>query len=408
MPVPLPLRLVASGAADRIVPPARDAADSESRRAEHAAGVDSFLRVTGRDSTAPSAATGGAANRLARDRLAANRAALDRLVALGLFGPAEPDRFVIYRITAGDRSQTGVVCGIRTADFANGRVRAHEQIHPERAADLADYYAEVGVQSNPIVLAHQPAQQTIDIVRAIAARRRADVTVTDRDAAQAAFIRQEIWAVDDETEQRRLAAALAGGTRYLIDGHHRAAAAIASAERAGPGSADLALCVIFPAAELTNLPHHRSLRHPDGPLAILRHLEAITEVRPVESPGTSIDGDELLLRGATTWWSIRTIPSPGDAPALAVLDPFRLERLVARIRTADPAFGDRLEIRYLPGGIDLGTLATTTDRSSELLVAMRPVAIDQLLAVADAGLTMPPKSTYFVPKLRSGLFVRQL
>lgn len=398
---PLPLRLVDDAWADRVPSPAHDSLTPDQRRATLVANPDSYLAITRsvEDLGPPSDEAGPVGS---DTLLELSRASLDRLLDRGAFGGVRPDRFYVYQLEARGHVQTGVVGGVSTAAFAHGDVRVHEQVHHERAAHLARHLAVVGVQSSPIALAHLRLPAVVDIIDDTMGSTPPVLEVR----SEPGFV-QRVWPVDPD-RSAELVTLFSPEPLYLIDGHHRGAAAVEHRRLVGPGTADHVLCALFPVDQLTNFAFHRVLpgrigRHSTVESFARRHdLRRLDRrPRPEELAATEV----ALFDGAAGGWSGMEAPTVANlAPALRDLAPSRLAHQF------DMAFGDAWHdvVAYRPGVLPLDRIVAETAERSDVLFVLEPISLDQLIAVADKGLTMPPKSTYFDPKVRSGLFLRHL
>ncbi len=341
--------------------------------------------------------------------LAMCRASLDRLVDAGAFDAERDAQFFVYQLTSGRHLQTGLVGGVATADFVTGKVHVHEQVHHRRAAHLARHLAVVGVQSSPIAVAHKPISGVRDI---LATSMDGQQPILELEA-EPGFV-QRIWPVDP-AHSAPLVAELRDQPLYLIDGHHRGAASIEYRRLVGPGNADMTLCALFPTDELANFAFHRVLPATIGSQSTVDALTTV-DARSIDRPTEVIvaNGEIALFDGRSQrWWAIAA-PSVGDvAPSLADLAPTRLADRFDTAFGAFPANGIeghswRDLIRYRPGVLPLDQLTAEAVERNDVLFMLPALSIDELIDVADAGLAMPPKSTYFDPKVRSGIFLRHL
>ncbi len=395
---PLRLRLVNQSWADRVSSPAHDALTPADRRAHIALNPDSYMAVTrGLEDVLPGEA------HTPEDLLGQGRLALDRLRQSGAFAAERKDEFYIYRLEVGSLSLTGIVAGVSVSDYIAGRVRIHEHVKANRALHLANHLDVVGVQSSPIAMAHRPNPAIADLTAALTeAAPLIKVTLPDG-------LTQSVWAVTDPNSHSILESAFRSESLYLIDGHHRAAAAATFRAASGPGLADWMLSAIFPADELFNAPHHRILR-PQGGVA--EALEAIGRKRRLrlcsQEEVSNRGADEIGLLAEGQWYCLTLPLNEGSATPeqlLANLDPSRFQdQVVGPVFHLDPAVGDR-SLGYMAGNRSLQGLEEAVG-AGEMLALMRDVPIDTLLKASDSGLIMPPKSTYFQPKIRSGVFLR--
>lgn len=395
---PLRLRVVQRAWAERVASPAHDALTADDRRAHLAFNPDSYMAVTrGLEDVEPGEATS------AEDLLRQGRAALDRLRQNGAFCSERGNDFYVYRLAERDTSLTGIVAGVSVADYIAGRVRIHEHVKANRAIHLANHLDVVGVQSSPIAMAHRPNTAISEIIeRATAAEPLLQFVLPDG-------LEQSVWVIADADDHQTMRSALDNEPLYLIDGHHRAAAAATFRTAAGPGMADWMLSAIFSTDELINAPHHRLLRPAGGVEEALRVIGRRFRVRHCSSE--EIDdrsASEVALYGAGQWYLL-DLPLEGGSDAasiLADLDPSRFQaQVISPLFRIDPE-GDDPALSYLAGRRELGELEQVADDQAGLLAVMRHVPVSALAAAADANLVMPPKSTYFEPKVRSGVFLR--
>lgn len=395
---PLRLRIVQPSWAERVSSPAHDALTPGDRRAHLAFNPDSYMAVTrGLEDIPPGDFTS------ADDLLDSGRAALDRLRQNGAFSNERGDDFYVYQLTDGGVSMTGIVAGVSVADYIAGRVRIHEHVKANRAIHLANHLDVVGVQSSPIAMAHEPNPAIATVIeRAMNSEPLLDFSLPDG-------LRQAVWAVTNTGDHDTMRSVLDDHPLYLIDGHHRAAAAATFRTAAGPGMADWMLSAIFSTDELVNAPHHRVLRPSGGIEEALRAIGRNLRVR--RCTATEIehrDPSELALYSAGQWYAL-DLPFNGGEDAQSLLDdldPSRLQtQVLAPLFRIDPE-GDDATLAYLAGQRSIAELEKAVDDQAGLLAMMRQVPVSALVAAADAGLVMPPKSTYFEPKVRSGVFLR--
>lgn len=406
---PVGLRLVRPEWVDEVPAPPEDALSPDARRRHLADHPRSYLSVTRSpndllESEMPSA-DDGPPDLLAHS-LQLSRASLEGLLAEGIFGPEEPPALYLYQLEAGGHRQTGLVCGVPTADYDIGRIRVHERYNRDRADLLARHLATVGAQSNPIVMGFESSERFGAV---------ADRVAKDPPRLEVAgpSLRQRLWAITDQADVESMVGSLADLPFYLIDGHHRAAAA--SAHRATAADSDhLMLAALFPVDQLRNLAFHRIL-HPVDPHQLLSWLEQQTSLRRASTPRevVSRSDDEIALAvgqsdGAPQWWLV-TLPRPvAGRDHWLDIDPVRLARHVLRpALDIDEATSDP-RLSYRPGADDEAAVTQLRLDDGQVACWMRPVPMQTLLEVSDRGETMPPKSTYFQPKAQAGLFLRSV
>ncbi len=390
---PIPTRLVSAHLAPRVVTPAYDTLTSTARRRILATEPLSFLHAM-RSPDEYEPGTG-------LDRILADaRAGLDRLLATDAFGPLDPEAVFVYRLTepSGHR-QTGVVGGVHVDDALEGRIRPHESTLVDKEERLAAYLETMGVASSPIALTHRPRRPLTDLVHEVTHRPVA-LRVTGDDG-----VRQEVWTVTDP----RLREALVGEVRaidtsYLIDGHHRLAA-VRRIHRRDPNR-NRFLTVLFPSDELRVVSFHRAIRSPtldeEAVVAELRCLADLTEV----AAGTE---DLPPAEGVVTVLTRRHAFEVHLPPASGTVDDLDVVRVQRHL--LGPVFGITDErsdprISHLPGVEPVSWYRRQIEAGSfDAVVLLHPMSVETMIAAADSGATLPPKSTWFAPKPRSGVFL---
>jgi uncharacterized protein (DUF1015 family) len=400
---PTVARLIRPEWALRVPSPAHDLLTPADRRRYLTEHPDSFLTVTrGPEDVLP----GGEWD--SSWAVAESRRSLQRLLGAGAYDELGPSALYLYRLSvegeSGAHAQIGIVGNIAVDDYEQGVIRVHEQVHDARARHLADHLEGLRIQSSPIALAHRTDPGLSALVAEITAR-----TVPVLDFVSPDGLRQQVWRVDDPVPVDQLRQALADAPLYLIDGHHRAAAAAEHRRRCPGPEADWMLSAIFPAVELRSQAFHRVLHHLDHG-RLLADLNRAFPVRSDVGVGAVLarGPDELALLTGATWHLVDLGPREAgdDDNELAGLDTVRLERQILEplLHLSTRVPGDRLTYRVGdPDGVELTAWRTG---AGEALWLMRPVPIDLVLASADAGHVMPPKSTFFQPKARSGVFLR--
>jgi uncharacterized protein (DUF1015 family) len=308
--------------------------------------------------------------------------------------------FYAYRMIADGHVQTGVAAAGSIAAYRVNRIRRHEHTRPDKELDRARQIAAVGAHTGPVLLAHPPDPAIAAcLAKACRGEPLADAPTDDG-------TRHQIWRIAEPAATAAIIAAFeAMPAIYIADGHHRSAAA---ARVAGThGGNGRFLVVSFPSDQMRILDYNRIVRDLNGHSAddLLRALErdftAASEPRPVRParPG------EFGMYLAGRWYRLAPHPAP-DEP-LAPVDRLDVSRLSRRI--LEPLFGiddPRTDPRidFVGGGRGLDELARRVDSGGfAVAFALYPTALADLMAVADAGLVMPPKSTWFEPKLADGL-----
>ena len=385
--------------AHRVVAGAYDAKTPAERRAIVDSNPDSYFGVTrSREDLADGDDISD------EDLLGLGAATLTRLLDADAFDPTGRPSFFSYRLDFGDHSQTGVVGALHLDGLRDGRVLTHENVRPERAQLLGRHLEIVGATSSPIALTHEPDPALFAVLQS---SMRSDPTV-DHVVEQ---VHHRIWTLSP-VESGQVAGLLADATVYVTDGHHRSAAALAGRD-AHPDEPAFArtLSVLFPSDQLRILAFHR--RAPDHDhrstgdlttaLATVGSIEAMPDLESAVPRKRGEVG--VYIRGE--WF--RLVFDPRERPdALAALDVERLRRDVIGHVLGVDELADDPDVDYVPGPAGFGEVVARCDADGYIGFLVHPTAIADLMAVAAAGDLMPPKSSYFAPKPRSGLFLRVL
>ena len=328
---------------------------------------------------------------------------LKAMVAAGVMIRDAAPRYYVYRLTRHGHTQTGLAAVASIADYEINRVRRHELTTPVKEDDRVRQIEAVNAQTGPVMSGY-PAAPEIDAMLAAAASGSPEVDITADDG-----VRHQMWVVADAAAIARLTDAFeALPAIYIADGHHRSAAASRVAKaRGGAGSHQYFLSVIFPHHQMTILDYNRVVRDLNGRGAetLLEALRERHAVAPSDQPVRPTSGGEFGMYLAGRWY--RLTLKPGLIPAS---DPIgRLPVTLLARNVLEPLFGivdQRTDKRidFVGGGRGLEGLEARV-KSGEMAAAfaLYPTQMSDLMAVADAGLIMPPKSTWFEPKLADGM-----
>jgi len=317
----------------------------------------------------------------------------------------EPALYV-YRQQMGDHVQTGVFGCVPVAAYEDGRIVRHEKTRPDKEADRTRHILEQRAHAEPVMLTY-PDQPAID---ELVARITEEAPLYDFVADDG--VRHTVWKVEDPSEL--LEAFRAVERLYVADGHHRCAAAARAAAvlreqeppREGLAEYEIFPAVLFPMSQLQILPYHRIVRRlPMSPEEFLQALEARMKVeRNVADPTPPAKGTVTLYLDGS--WHRVGLPPTQRGTVADQLDVARLNEHILEpvLGITDPRTDPNLD--FVGGIRGLHALKEMVDRGeAALAIAMYPTRIGELIAVSDAGLLMPPKSTWFEPKLRSGLLI---
>ena len=373
--LPLEAQLVRPEVAARVVVPSFDTLTSDDRARIRAAEPLSYLHAM--HAPGPGA-------------LARSQAGLQALLAADVFAAPLPRCVFGYRISAGSHSQVGLLCAVRAGDIGRGRpLRTHEDVRPGMARHLTHYLRELRVTSSPVTAVVAADDLPDDAFTRLLAGA-PDLTVGDARAPDG--ILQEFWAVTAQPAVDDVLATFATvGVAYVTDGHHRSAAAL----DLGPDTP--VLVALFPDAAVRVVPFDRVVR----PATDRHRLRAwLADVGVTTDDGTRPARGALRVWCDGAWWSA-PLPTTAGLEPPASLDPALLQEHVLGplLDVQDPAADPRLT--FVPGTISIDELAGRAGPEG-VAFALGPVGLDDIRAVADRGATMPPKSTYFAPKPRSG------
>jgi uncharacterized protein (DUF1015 family) len=329
---------------------------------------------------------------------------LQRMIAAGVLKRDDKPYYYVYRLTRHGRTQTGLAAIASIEAYAGNRIRKHEYTTPAKEDDRVRQIEAVNAQTGPVMLAY-PTAPELDALLAGAASGKPAIDVTAEDG-----VRHELWVVDAAATIAALTAAVdALPALYIADGHHRSAAALREslARRGGPYG--YLLAVLFPQAEMTILDYNRVLRDLNGrsPAELVGEIRTRYSVEASDQPVRPASADEVGMFLGGRWYRLRLDPKAAAAlPADAV---HRLPVTLLHRNVIEPIFGitdPRTDSRidFVGGGRGLGELERLVSSGKMAAAfALYPTQMRDLMAVADAGEIMPPKSTWFEPKLADGL-----
>jgi uncharacterized protein (DUF1015 family) len=329
---------------------------------------------------------------------------LQRMLAERVLMRDARPHYYAYRTLWRGRRQTGLACVASIAAYENGRIRRHELTTPSKETDRVRQIEALNAQTGPVMMAYPHAPE-LDTMLKRASERDPDVTVTAGDD-----VTHELWVIADSQPIEELTAAFETlPALYVGDGHHRsAAAARVSAARGGTeGSHRYFLSVVFPHHSMMILDYNRVVRDLNGrtPQALLAEIAGRFAVTPAATPVQPAERREFGMYLDGSWYRLRL--QPGLVPEGDALG--RLPITLLADNLIEPVLGvadqrtDR-RIDFVGGGRGLAELARRVD-SGEMAVAfaLYPTQMEDVMAVADAGGFMPPKSTWFEPKLADGM-----
>ena len=335
---------------------------------------------------------------------------LQRMIAEGvLVRDAEP-RFYIYRITAGDHVQTGIVGAASVEAYARNQIRRHELTRPDKEDDRVRQIEGVNAHTGPVMVAHRPDREVDEIVNS-EVRRTSDLSAVADDGAV-----HTLWILSDPQVVGSLADVFDRmHALYMADGHHRSNAATRVAEvrrkanltPRGDESYESFLAVVFPSDQLRILDYNRVVQDlgTHAPEGFLGRVEEAFEVTPASGAVRPSQRGRFGMYMGGQWYDLRLRAPAGESDS--VIDRLDISLLTTRLlapilEIGDPRSDPRID--FVGGARGMGELERRVD-SGDMAVAFSvyPTTMEDLIAVSDAGAVMPPKSTWFEPKLADGL-----
>ncbi len=341
---------------------------------------------------------------------AKGRENLDRMVEEGVLAREDKPAYYVYRLTMGNHVQTGLMAVASVGAYDQNRIKKHEFTRPVKEDDRVRNIDTLNAQTGPVFLVY-PATKSIDSILAETTRGVPDMDVTAVDG-----VRHELWVLSDEATVETLTNQFdALDALYVADGHHRSAAAsrVAATRKAanpahtGEESYNYFLSVIFPHDQMQILDYNRVVKDLNGlsPEEFVAQISAAFRIEPsTEAVKPSRSGEYgMYLDGQ--WYKLAIKPEhiPQDDP-VARLDVSLLQNNLIRplLGIEDPRTDNRID--FVGGIRGLGELEKRVNSGDwQVAFSLYPTTMEALMAVADADEVMPPKSTWFEPKLADGL-----
>lgn len=339
---------------------------------------------------------------------------LDSMINDGSFIQDETPCYYVYALTMQQHTQTGIVGCASIDDYVNNVIRKHENTRADKEQDRIRHVDTLSAQTGPIFLTYRPNLNIKSILKEVCALPALYDFVSDDS------IRHQIWRIEEKTLLEKISQIFSSMKQvYIADGHHRAASAVkvgltrrnAHSDYTGTEEFNYFLSVLFPSDELRIFDYNRVVTDLNG-YTFGQLLDMIKDRFDVTEIGNEAyhpqKKGEFGLYGSGTWYRLEAKPclysdNPVETLDVSVLQNFILCPL---LNIQNPKTDSR--IRFIGGIRGLEALRQEADKTGGVAFSMYPTSMDELLAVADAGLLMPPKSTWFEPKLRSGLFIHQI
>ena len=328
---------------------------------------------------------------------------LQKMLAAGVLERDEAPCYYAYRLIMGSHVQTGLVAAASVAAYDANRIKKHEFTRPDKEDDRVRQIEAVNAQTGPVLLAY-PSSATADSLLALASAGEpaADVTAADG-------IRHTIWVVRDRELIAKISAAFSAlPALYIADGHHRSAAASrVCATRHAAGASAYFLAVIFPHHQMRIMDYNRVVKDLNGlsEVEFLQRVGTSFSVTPAEAQFSPGRPGEFALYLPGRWLRLVIRPEliPGHDPVARLDVSLLTQHLLAPVLGIVDLRRDK-RIDFVGGIRGLSELEKRVD-SGEMAAAfaLHATRMEDLMAVADAGEVMPPKSTWFEPKLADGL-----
>ena len=351
----------------------------------------------------------------------------------GTFIRDEDKAYYVYELIMDGRSQIGLVAVASIDDYVSGVIKKHENTREDKEIDRITHVDTLGAQTGPIFLAYRD-DAIIDSVMAKSMKQTPLYDFTAPDG-----VTHRVWKIDDSTDVEKIEETFEGiDAIYIADGHHRAASAVKVGLRRREAAAadqdkikmgdvetmeanevsedgivesDYFLSVLFPEDQLKIMDYNRTVKDLNG-LSTETFFQKVRENFNVEASGEQVRPDKKGTFGmyiGGQWYKISAkeeLYKGKDAVGaldVSILQDYLLGPILG---IGDPRTDKRID--FIGGIRGLDELERRADSDMKISFSMYPTSIGELFDVADAGLLMPPKSTWFEPKLRSGLFIHEI
>lgn len=392
----------AAGLAAQVASRPYDVLNSAEARVEAGSNPNSFLHITKSEIDLPTGTD--IHTQQVYDKAKEN---LDNMISKGVLIREEKPCYYIYQLIMNGRSQTGLVCGSSVNDYEKGIIKKHEFTRPEKELDRINHIKTTGAQTGNVFLAYRNVSAIDSLVELWKNSHQPEYDFVAEDG-----ISHTIWIVNDDTTIATITNLFATKVpcTYIADGHHRAASAAKVRKALGkkaPAGADYFLTTLFPADELNILDYNRVVKdlhgmEPDELISSLHDDFDVTLIGKEAYRPEQFHDFGMYITGK--WYKLTVRDDSYSDDPIGVLDVTILSKniLSKQFGIKDQRTDKRID--FVGGIRGLEELEKRVD-SGEMAVAfsLYPVSIQQLFTIADEGEVMPPKSTWFEPKLRDGL-----
>lgn len=388
---------------DRVASPPYDVVTTEEARAQADGNPHSFLRVIRSEIEMEPGADphGDAVYQCARDNLA-------KMTEDGALIRDETGCLYVYRLTVGEHVQHGLMMGASIDEYESGLIKKHEHTREDKEQDRTRHILTLKANAGPVLMTYRARGEITDLVKEICT---AGEPVYDFVAGDS--VGHALWVVSAPGDIKRLCSAFSGvEALYIADGHHRAASACRARKTLQQGNPqhdgsepyNYFLAVAFPHDEMRILGYHRVVRDLGeyGPESFMQRINEDFLIEPTKTPQPDQPGRfGLLLDG--NWYRLEVRENQSTKLDAAVLQ----EKLLGPVLgIEDPRTDARID--FVGGGRGITEIEKRCQDDMRLGFALHPLGVLQLMDTADRGETLPPKSTWFEPKLRSGMVVKSI
>ena len=340
---------------------------------------------------------------------------LNSMLQDGSFIMEDAPCYYIYELTMDGRSQTGIVACSSIDDYQNEIIKKHEKTREDKELDRIRHVDITDTHTGPIFLVYR----SVSVINQIVEDAKQEAPLYDFVSSDG--IRHRVFRISDQDAIQKLEKAFAEiPCTYIADGHHRCASAVKVGQKrrkehpdyTGEEEFNRFLSVLFPDDQLAILPYNRVVKDLNG-LSVSEFLSALEKAGftvsapQKEAVSPSSKGSFGLYLDGSWYLVTASLPLLSDDPVKGLDVSILQDRILGPILgIGDPRTDKRID--FVGGIRGLSELERRVSEDMTLAFSMYPTSIKELLSVADAGLLMPPKSTWFEPKLRSGLFLHSL
>lgn len=337
---------------------------------------------------------------------------LSRMISDGVLIHDDKPMFYIYRLIREGRAQTGLVACCDVDDYLSGGIKKHELTRADKENDRVRHVTATGAHTGPIFMTYRKKQDIAVFIDNYTQNHKPVYNFSASDGVQ-----HVVWTVEDSADIDLLKSAFGDvPSLYIADGHHRNAAAARVAlelrEKGYPeGEHNAYLAVLFPDDELYIMDYNRIVKLPDG-MTKQELIQGLSKNFFCEHSDVPVKPEKRHVFGmyaGKEWFKLTAKPEIiDDSDVIGSLDVSILQN-----NLLEPIFGikdPRIDknIDFVGGARGLSELERRSDQETSVAFSLFPTSIGELMAIADSGLVMPPKSTWFEPKLYSGLFIHKL